>query len=144
MQSNTDRRVVQTCFNWFAIINSFVLPVSLGLPKCLELNFRGFSHLKTEIFPGEDPRPRPPHTHIKTTSTPYPATPLPAAPITDELNDRSTEADMNGLCGSIELFFFLFVFFNDRLTTLELRFLLWKYGANQQDWPLWSRWAIMV
>ena len=46
--------------------------MSLGLPKCLEINFRGFSHLKTENFPGEDPRT----PHIKTTSTPYPATPL--------------------------------------------------------------------
>ena len=46
--------------------------MSLGLPKCLELNFRGFSHLNTEIFSGEDPRT----PHIKTTSTPYPATPL--------------------------------------------------------------------
>ena len=47
--------------------------MSLGLPKCLELNFRGFSHLKTENFPGGGP----PDPHIKTTSTPYPATPLP-------------------------------------------------------------------
>ena len=50
----------------------FIQPVSLGLPKCLELIFTGFSHLKTENFPGEDPRT----PHIKTTSTPYPATSL--------------------------------------------------------------------
>ena len=46
--------------------------MSLGLPKCLELNFRGFSHLKTENFSGGGP----PDPHIKTTSTPHPATPL--------------------------------------------------------------------
>ena len=46
--------------------------MSLRLPKCLELNFRGFSHLKTENFSGGGP----PDPHIKTTSTPNPATPL--------------------------------------------------------------------
>ena len=46
--------------------------MALGLPKCLELNFRGFSYLKTEHFS----RGRTPDPHIKTTSTPYPATPL--------------------------------------------------------------------
>ena len=29
--------------------------MSLGLQKCLELNFRGFNHLKPENFTGEDP-----------------------------------------------------------------------------------------
>ena len=43
MQSNTDRRVVQTCFNLFAIINSFVQPVSLGLPLGQSVFFLCFS-----------------------------------------------------------------------------------------------------
>ena len=43
----------------FAIINSFVQPVSLGLPKCVELNFRGLATLKQKIFRGRNPGPPP-------------------------------------------------------------------------------------
>ena len=42
----------------------------------------------------------------------------------EEIDDRSTELDMNTLRRSIELFFYSF--FYDCLTTLDLCFLLWK------------------
>ena len=39
--------------------------MSLGLPNCLELNFRGLATLKRKIFPGEEPGP--PHkNHLDT------------------------------------------------------------------------------
>ena len=46
----------------------------------------------------------------------------PAAAEAEEIDDRSTEADVSALCRSIGLFFFSF--FYDRLTTLDLCFLL--------------------
>ena len=48
---------------------------------------------------------------------------------TEEIDDRSTEADVNTLRRTIELFLF-FSFFYARLTTLDLRFLLWKKLAK--------------
>ena len=46
-------------------MNSFVQPVSVGLPKCLELNFRGLATLKWKNFPGRTPGP--PHkNHLDT------------------------------------------------------------------------------
>ena len=45
-----------------------------------------------------------------------------AATEAEDIDDRSTEADVNALRRSIELFFFL----RCRLTTLDLHFLLWK------------------
>ena len=50
----------------------------------------------------------------------------PAATEAKVIDDRSTEADVNALRRSIEVFFFSFFFFYDRLTTLDLCFLLWK------------------
>ena len=47
----------------------------------------------------------------------------PAATEAEEIDDRSTEADMNALRRLIELFLFSF-FLHRRLTTLDLRFLL--------------------
>ena len=46
-----------------------------------------------------------------------------AATEAEEIDDRSTKVDVNALRWSIELFFSSF-FFYDRLTTLDLRFLL--------------------
>ena len=46
-----------------------------------------------------------------------------AATEAEEIDDRSTEADVNALRRSIESFFFFF-FLRRRLTTLDLRFLL--------------------
>ena len=49
--------------------------MSLGLPKCLELNFRGLAILKTENFSGEDPGPPPPHkNHLHNLPSYAPAT----------------------------------------------------------------------
>ena len=47
----------------------------------------------------------------------------PAATEAQEIDDRSTEVDVNALRRSIELFFFISLFY-DCLTTLDLRFLL--------------------
>ena len=47
----------------------------------------------------------------------------PLATKAEEIDDQSTEEDVNALRRSIELFSFPF-FFYDRLTTLDLRFLL--------------------
>ena len=46
----------------------------------------------------------------------------PAATNAEKIDDQSTEADVNALRRLIELF--LFSFFNDRLTTSDLCFLL--------------------
>ena len=64
--------------------------MSLGLPKCLELNFRGLATLKRKFFSGGGP----PDPHIKTTSTPYPATPL------NTVCSGSLEVNLTGLSGS--------------------------------------------
>ena len=45
-----------------------------------------------------------------------------AATEAEEIDDQPTEADVNALRRSIELFFFFFL--RRRLTTLDLRFLL--------------------
>ena len=43
----------------------------------------------------------------------------------EEIDDRTAEADVNALRRSMELFFLSFIYLR-RLTTLDLRFLLWK------------------